>query len=181
VLLAQNVPAVTQDAGPGERVYKHSQVEVEQALQALQAYATNRLPVLDGFANANAGTLAKFENPHYQFRIDVELQGPAQTLVSITSKITAWAADADAAHSRYVVIPSNGRLEQDMLDRLSVYLEKGNAPQSREPREDFPKSSAAPVPSTAVAPGGTRDSSHADVVPGPATLARSRIPPIPPR
>jgi hypothetical protein len=173
VLLAHNVAAVAQDAGAGERVYKHSRVEVEQALQALQAYATNRLPVLDGFANANAGTLVKFENPHYQFRIDVESQGPAQTLVSITTKITAWAADADATHAQYVVIPSNGRLEQDMLDRLSVYLEKGNASHSPDSREDLPNSSAAPVPSRTPAPGNAPESSHPDGVPGPGAFARS--------
>ncbi len=157
VLLTQSVSAVAQDAAVGERVYKHSQVEVEQALQALQAYATNRLPVLDGFANANAGTLVKFENPHYQFRIDVESQGPSQTLVSITSKITAWSADADTAHSQYVVIPSNGRLEQDMLDRLSVYLEKAKSSPSPDSRVDLPNPPAvAAAPRTPVrenAPG----------------------------
>ena len=31
-----------------DRVYKHRKAEVEEALQALKAYATNRLPVLEG-------------------------------------------------------------------------------------------------------------------------------------
>jgi hypothetical protein len=130
-----------QDSDSSERVYKHTKVEVEQALQALQAYSTNRLPVLDGFVSANAATLTKFENPHYQFRIEIESQGPGQTLVSISAKITAWSAETEAARSQYVVVPSNGRLEQDMLDRLSVYLEKGNTGQ---PPDSSPVAAGAP-------------------------------------
>jgi hypothetical protein len=109
-----------------DRVYKHRKAEVEEALQTLKAYETNRLPVLDGFVSANATTIAKLENPHYQLRIEIESQGPNQTLVAVVAKITAWSAEEDPSRSQYVVIPSNGRLEQDMLDRLSVLLEKGN-------------------------------------------------------
>lgn len=119
--------ARAQQTAPIERVYEHSQVEVEKALQDLQAYATNRLPVLDGFVKANASTLDHFENPHYQYRIEVFSQGAAQALVQVSAKITAWFADANPAHSQYTLIPSNGRLEQDLLDRLSIYLEKGSA------------------------------------------------------
>jgi hypothetical protein len=119
--------AMAQQTAPIERVYEHSKVEVEKALQDLQAYATNRLPALDGFVKANASTLDHFENPHYQYRIEVFSQGAAQALVQVSAKITAWYADTDPAHSQYTLIPSNGRLEQDLLDRLSIYLEKGNA------------------------------------------------------
>jgi len=118
--------AKAQQTAPIERVYEHSQVDVEKALQDLQAYATNRLPALDGFVKANASTLDHFENPHYQFRIEVFPQGATQALVQVTAKITAWYADTDPAHSQYTLIPSNGRLEQDLLDRLSIYLEKGS-------------------------------------------------------
>src|SRR6266481_2142255 len=129
-LLISSDLASAQDADSTDRVYKHRKVEIEEALQALNAYATNRLPVLEGFVNANASTIAKLENPHYQLRVEIESQGPNQTLVSVVAKITAWSAAEDAARSQYVVIPSNGRLEQDMLDRLSVSLEKGNVERS---------------------------------------------------
>jgi hypothetical protein len=115
---------------PVERVYNHSQVEVERGLQAIQAYATSRLPVLDGFVNANASTLDHLENPHFQFRIELRAEGPTQTVVQIAAKITAWHADAAPEHSQYVVVPSNGRLEEDLLDRLSIYLEKGGSRQA---------------------------------------------------
>ena len=162
--------ARAQGADSTDRVYKHRKAEVEEALQALKAYATNRLPVLDGFVNANASTIAKLENPHYQLRIEIESQGPNQTLVSVSAKITAWNAEEDPSRSQYVVVPSNGRLEQDMLDRLSVSLEKGNidrsgarsggvAPDgSATPASDSAGSSVPPMP--AGAPGGNASASH---------------------
>ena len=164
LLFTSCLVARAQDADSADRVYKHRKAEVEEALQALKAYATNRLPVLDGFVNANASTIAKLENPHYQLRIEIESQGPNQTLVSVSAKITAWNAEEDPSRSQYVVVPSNGRLEQDMLDRLSVSLEKGNIARSGDrsggvapdrsatSASDSAGSSVPPMP--AGAPGG---------------------------
>jgi hypothetical protein len=181
LLISANLTSA-QDADSTDRVYKHRKVEVEEALQALNAYATNRLPVLEGFVNANASTIAKLENPHYQLRVEIESQGPNQTLVSIVAKITAWSAAEDAVRSQYVVIPSNGRLEQDMLDRLSVFLEKGNAERSVDRNSEggagsTTNRSAAPVedsaPSSASSPGvaasgkGSGSSSHSPSVSAP--------------
>lgn len=170
LLFTSCLVARAQDADSVDRVYKHRKSEVEEALQALKAYATNRLPVLDGFVNANASTIAKLENPHYQLRIEIESQGPNQTLVSVSAKITAWNAEEDPSRSQYVVVPSNGRLEQDMLDRLSVALEKGNVARSGDrsggvapdrsatSASDSAGSSAPPMP--AGAPGGNASASH---------------------
>ena len=199
VLLIFSNLAGAQDADSTDRVYKHRKVEVEEALQALNAYATNRLPVLEGFVNANASTIAKLENPHYQLRVEIESQGPNQTLVSVVAKITAWSAAEDAARSQYVVIPSNGRLEQDMLDRLSVSLEKGNVERSVDrsgeghgssttnrsaaPVEDSAASSASP-PGVSAGSKGPGSSSHspsagappaespADAAPSPSSASR---------
>jgi hypothetical protein len=123
---------LAQDPKPIERIYMKPQIEVEKGLDSMHAYATDRLPTLDGFVDANAATLDRFENPHYQLHIDVESQGTSQTLVSVNAKITAWFVGEDPSHSQYVVIPSNGRLENDFLDRLSIYLEKP-APDSISP------------------------------------------------
>lgn len=149
--------AKAQQTAPIERVYEHSQVDVEKALQELQAYATNRLPALDGFVRANASTLDHFENPHYQYRIEVFSQGPTQVLVQVTAKITAWYADADPAHSQYALIPSNGRLEQDMLDRLSIYLEKGRARTASDPAAGSPGARAGTTASRHASPAGLQD------------------------
>ena len=40
----------------------------------------------------------------------------------MTAKITAWYAASDPSHSGYRVLPSNGRLEADLLDRLQQEL-----------------------------------------------------------
>lgn len=143
-LLACPHPAFAQDAKPAERVYNHPQIEVQKALDTLHAYDTERLPVLDGFVNANASTLDHFENPHYQFRIDVEAQNPSQTLIVVSAKITAWFGGEDPSKSQYVVIPSNGRLESDFLDRLSIYLEK-----ARPAPSEAPNAASAPLAASA--------------------------------
>jgi hypothetical protein len=164
LLFSACLAARAQQADSTDRVYKHRKAEVEEALQALKAYATNRLPVLDGFVNANASTIAKLENPHYQLRIETESQGPNQTLVAVSAKITAWNAEEDPSRAQYVVVPSNGRLEQDMLDRLSVLLEKGSASlgagRVAAPASDPAASSSSPAPLDP--PGGNAPiSSHA--------------------
>ncbi|MGH7743934.1 MAG: hypothetical protein ACREQ5_03830, partial [Candidatus Dormibacteria bacterium] len=159
MLLPLRVTTLAQDAKPAERVYNHPQLDVQKALDALRAYDTERLPVLDGFVNANASTLDHFENPHYQFRIDVEGQNPNQTLVVVSAKITAWFGGDDPSHSQYVVIPSNGRLEGDFLDRLSIYLEKGHpaalappdTPSASQPESNAVESSSVPPPDSTVA------------------------------
>jgi hypothetical protein len=154
-----------------ERVYEHPQVEVERALQDLQAYATNRLPVLDGFVKANASTLDNFENPHYQFHIEIFPQGATQVLVQVTAKITAWYADADPAHSQYTLIPSNGRLEQDLLDRLSIYLEKGNPRALSSSATGLPANSGP----ASDAPDSTPKAAGAQTTPAPAAVALEDI------
>jgi hypothetical protein len=135
-------PLLAQDAKPTERVYKHPQADVEKALEDLQAYETARLPVLAGFVSAKANTLKDYGNPHYQFQIDLVSQGYGHTLVQVKALITAWYVGAAATHSQYAQIPSNGRLEEELLDRLSVYLEKGNKGNNE------PSSAPAPAPTS---------------------------------
>jgi hypothetical protein len=162
-----------------DRVYKHRKAEVEEALQSLKAYETNRLPLLDGFVNANATTIAKLENPHYQLRIEVESQGPTQTLVSVIAKITAWSAEADPSRSQYVVVPSNGRLEQDMLDRLSVFLEKGNVDPNGG--TSAPASSASSGAATSPASSAPNTDRSAAAAPDSADSSASPTPTVPAR
>jgi hypothetical protein len=187
LLFSACLAARAQEADSTDRVYKHRKAEVEEALQALKAYATNRLPVLDGFVNANASTIAKLENPHYQLRIEIESQGPNQTLVAVSAKITAWNAEEDPSRSQYVVIPSNGRLEQDMLDRLSVLLERGNSDSNgssatSRSAASAPDSAGAPASlPPAIAPGGSAPPSSHSPLPGtsPAEASTNPTAPVP--
>ena len=133
--------AHAQQTTPFEKVYKHPQAEVERALRDMQADAAVPLPVLDGFVNGDSSTFDLYENPQYQFRIKVTAQSPEQTLVSVSARITAWRPNEAPSRSAYVLLPSNGRLEKDLLDHLNASLEKGSP---RQP-SDLPSVPMAPV------------------------------------
>jgi hypothetical protein len=176
--------ADAQQAAPVERVYKHPSVEVERALRDLGAYAAASLPALDGFVNADSNTFDFYENPHYEFRVKLTAQAAEQTLVSVSARVTAWYPNALPSESRYVLLPSNGRLEKELLDHLTVYLEKGTvrppsgstptatASKSFAPTSAPPSSAAnaAVRPANPIAPMG--DFSHADPATLPAQIAK---------
>jgi hypothetical protein len=138
-------PAMAQEPKVPERVFNYAQADVEKALESLQAYETARLPVLAGFVNAKADTLKDYDNPHYQFQIELMSQGSGHTLVQIKAEITAWYAGAVSTRPQYVLMPSNGRLEEEMLDRLSVFLEHGTK-QSPFQADPLPATSRPPMP-----------------------------------
>jgi len=109
-------------AVPYARSYSKSKQEVDQALKDLQAYSGQKLPILDGFVSAGSHPLDQYERGFYQYSIEL-LQGDAgATVVRLTAKITAWHVDRDVSKSGYEVLPSNGRLELDLLDRLQEKL-----------------------------------------------------------
>jgi hypothetical protein len=68
----------------------------------------------------------------------------------VGAKVTAWYADANAAHSGYELLLSNGRLEADLLDQLSDQLSRSSsrAEASAEGKSPAP-SSVAPAKVTA--------------------------------
>jgi hypothetical protein len=107
---------------PYARSYAKSREEVDKALKDLQAYAGQRLPIVDGFVATGDLPLERFERAYYQFSIDLVPGNSGGTIVRLTAKITAWYADKDPAKSGYQVLPSNGRLELDLLDRLGEKL-----------------------------------------------------------
>src|SRR5260370_15599929 len=64
--------------------------------------------------------------------------GAGSTIVRLSAKITAWYADRDVAKSGYQVLPSNGRLELDFLDRLEEKL-TGKPVASGSPASNSPE------------------------------------------
>ncbi len=110
--------AVFPQAVPYARSFPKSAKEVEGALKELQAYAGQKLPIVDGFVATGDKPLNQYERGFYQFSIDLLPGTTGGTIVRVTAKITAWYADKDPAKSGYQVLPSNGRLELDLLDRL---------------------------------------------------------------
>jgi hypothetical protein len=123
--IALGSTVAAQQAPPTERLYNYPQVEIEKAIEQMQGYDTQRLPALAGFVNAGATSVDHLQNPRFQLHIDLVSQGASQTVVRVSAKITAWYEDAGTSRSQYTVVPSNGRLEEDFLDRLSLNLERG--------------------------------------------------------
>jgi hypothetical protein len=139
---------------------------VEQALKDLQAYSGQKLPVLDGFVATPNTPLDRYERGFYQFSIELLPGEAGGTLVRLSAKITAWYADRDVSKSGYQVLPSNGRLELDFLDRLEEKLTgkrvSSVSPASSSPPAPQPKldlsgartaaTMAAPLPQAAQQP-----------------------------
>jgi hypothetical protein len=135
--------AVFPQAVPYARSFSKSAEEVEVALKDLQAYSGQKLPIVDGFVATGDKPLNQYERAFYQFSIDV-LPGTGGTIVRVTAKITAWYADKDPAKSGYQVLPSNGRLELDLLDRLEEKF--GGKPASSMARALSNSTISAPKP-----------------------------------
>jgi hypothetical protein len=112
------VQNVSSQAVPYARNYAKPRIEVEQALKEMQAYSGQKLPTLDGFVAQGDKPLDRYERGYYQFTIDLLPGENNGTIVRLSAKITAWYADRDVTKSGYQVLPSNGRLELDFLDRL---------------------------------------------------------------
>jgi hypothetical protein len=160
-------------AVPYARTFYKSTEEVERTLKEVQAYAGQKLPIVDGFVGPVDQPLDRYERAFYQFSIELAPGSSGGTIVSVTAKITAWYADRDPSKSGYQVLPSNGRLELDLLDRLSDKL--GGKPlisiprssvQAPTPKLDLSGSDGTPVASmkSMSAPAGAVSVSGGDEV-----------------
>jgi hypothetical protein len=181
VLAFLHVPTIAAQAVPYARTFLKSNEEVDLALKELQAYAGQKLPIVDGFVASVDQPLARYERAFYQFSVELVPGVSGGTVVSVTAKITAWYADRDPSKSGYQVLPSNGRLELDLLDRLGEKLNgkplisvSHSSVQAPTPKLDLSATSAgSPLTSgkSAPAPSGTVSGSGGDDV---AALRRRR-------
>jgi hypothetical protein len=105
---------------PQQKVFSASVSTVQAALRNLPGGASGSLPVLDGFVVGGARKLDAYRRPYYQCSVQITPAPSRGSLVRVAAKITAW--NSDPAHSGYEVLPSNGRLESDLLDRLQDRL-----------------------------------------------------------
>jgi hypothetical protein len=138
------VSSANGQATPYARTFSRPKIEVEQALKDLQAYTGQKLPIVDGFVAATQQPLDRYERAFYQFSIEVLPGVPSGTIVQVSAKITAWYADKDPAKSGYQILPSNGRLELDLLDRLDEKF--GNKPVPGTARALAASGISAPAP-----------------------------------
>jgi len=112
-------------AGPYERSYRQSKSAVEKALKELQPSMSGRLPVLEGFASPGDHPLNRYQRAYYQSAVQVTSTASGGSVVRVSTKVTAWYAEAVSSHSGYHLLPSNGRIESDLLDQLTDLLGSG--------------------------------------------------------
>src|SRR3984957_17799533 len=109
-------------SGDAERSFPQSKAVVEKILKEMQASIAGRLPVVDGFATAADHPLDRYQRGYYQSKFQVSAAPSGGSLVRVSVQVTAWYADPVAGRSGYQVLPSNGRLEADLLDQLTEQL-----------------------------------------------------------
>jgi hypothetical protein len=147
-------PGASAQSPPVERTFHASKVDVQKALHGIQSYPGGKLPVLEGFADAGGhSSLDRYQRGYYQYVVQVRSTTPAETLVHVDVKITAWYAGPSAASSGYRVLKSSGRLESDLLDALDNRLNpKSAATTSHVAPTSHPAPAALPdSPSTTAA------------------------------
>jgi len=133
------IPYGVAQAVPYERTFSQPKALVEKVLQGLQSSAAGRLPVLDGFVTPGDHPLDRFQRGYYQCTVQVTSLPSGESRVRVSAKVTAWYADSVAAKSGYQVLPSNGRLESDFLDRLQEALSTPPAAAKQAPAPPAPK------------------------------------------
>lgn len=122
------------DTSMVERTYSFSVDAVQQALQRIGGFGGGKLPVLDGFVTSSAN-LERYDHPYYQYRVHLRSVDANTTLVSVEAKISALYANEDPARSEYHALPSNGRLESDLHDRLRQALRGASSPAAVPPKD----------------------------------------------
>jgi hypothetical protein len=144
VLITVRAPA---QANPNERAFPQSKATIEKALAALQANLAGHLPVLDGFAKPGEHPLDRYQRGYYQSTVQITSTPSGGSLVLVSTKVTAWYADpVSSSRSGYQLLPSNGRLEADLLDQLGDQLAQAQSAPDNATRT---ASSSSPKPSVA--------------------------------
>jgi hypothetical protein len=112
---------------PAGRSFPYPAANVQAALQKLGAYQGARLPSLEGFVSSTRNSISGYERPYYEYKIDLEPRGSNETMVGVKAHVSAWYADPRGITSGYQDFESNGRLESDLLGRLSDFLKTNGA------------------------------------------------------
>jgi hypothetical protein len=107
------------------RSFTRAEDVLKKALRELGAFDGDALPTLEGFAALDPEQLIRCDHPYYQFRVAFEPAGSGLTMVRVEAVVTARCADAAGSRPEYRSVPSNGRLEADLFDRLDGYLRTG--------------------------------------------------------
>jgi hypothetical protein len=123
----------------------------------LQKFGGGKLPMVDGFVTSAVTELDRYDRPYYQYRVHLQSADDNSTLISVEAKISAWYADPDPARAEYRALPSNGRLESVLLDRLQEALRgPGATPSSGAPAAAIRTPASSPDPSSTSSPSSPK-------------------------
>jgi hypothetical protein len=126
VMFALSLSASAQN-DPVERTFTEPRADIEKAVTAAKASSSGKLPALDGFVGRTEQPVERYEKAYYQCVFQVIPSVSGEMAVRVAAKISAWYDDPDKRNSGYQILPSNGRLENDALDRVQDMLE-GSSP-----------------------------------------------------
>jgi hypothetical protein len=140
LILFATISSLAQKAA-NERTFLQPASAIQAALKRLQGSTSGPLPVLDGFVIPGPRMLDQYQRPFYQSTVRV-VPARSGSLVRVSVRITAW--HNDPAHPGYEVLPSNGRIEADLLDRLQDAL--GAKSESKNANVPAPPSAGSAVP-----------------------------------
>ena len=105
-----------------QRSFPSTTDALQSAIHTVQPVTRGRLPILDGFVIPQGAPLESYSRAYFECTLQVLPGGAGQNIVRAAAKITAWYTDPEASRSGYRVLPSNGRLENDALDRIDEAL-----------------------------------------------------------
>jgi len=169
VLVAAAFPVTNLQAQsePVERAFTEPRADVEKAVTDVKAHSSGKLPALEGFVGQTQQPVERYERAYYQclFQVIPSLSG--ETSVRVSAKITAWYDDPDKQRSGYQILTSNGRLENDALDRIQEALEGPGSSGTKttpQPKYNLTLGPAIPLgsPSPRVAGGTPKDLHRAE-------------------
>jgi hypothetical protein len=164
---------------PVERTFSQQRPDVEKAVAAAKELFHGKLPALEGFVGQTLHPVERYERAYYQCLFQVIPSMSGETSVRVTAKITAWYDDPDKQRSGYEVLPSNGRLENDALDRVQDTLDGDGTSASKSDAPSTPKynlslGSALPLRSTG-GPSATKDSRPPVAMAAPGSITEQEI------
>jgi hypothetical protein len=152
--------AHAQAAETYQRTFPRAVADVKIAVQNQKPTLRGRLPTLEGFVVEQASpSLDRYDKGFYESTFDVAPAIGGGTVVTVTTKITAFLNDPTTGVSGYRVLVSNGRLENDALDRIEETLNPG-ASAAAKPATDTTTTATA-------SSGGIRPARNFDAL-GPA-------------
>src|SRR5207245_2313570 len=94
-----------------------------------------RLRSLDGFIKTERAQLPHYQRPYYEYKIELAPAASEHTIVKVKANVSAWYEDPESHQSGYQALESNGRLENDLLDRLADYLANNGSKIITDPQE----------------------------------------------